>query len=227
MLDSETSGLYTSCMKAKTFSILGDSITTFEGCNPPENEVFYPKEGCDVLAKEHTWWHLLIEETKLHLIMNESYSGSRISMTGSRPPSSSFLSQTRQDRLGGDIIVVFGGTNDFGQLESPATREVFSEAYDHLVRLMLETHQGSKLYFCTPLQRTDKALDEINIHHWNQNDLARTIRKTVERYPEANLIDLAAHTITEGDGMLFDGLHPTRQGMRLITKMVKERMKLG
>ena len=61
-------------MKAKTFSILGDSISTFERCNPPENEVFYPKEGCDVLSKEHTWWHLLEKETALKLIMNEAYS---------------------------------------------------------------------------------------------------------------------------------------------------------
>jgi len=213
-------------MKAKTLSILGDSISTFSQCNPPVNEVFYPKEGCDVLAKEHTWWHLLMEETMLHLIMNESYSGSRISRTGSRPPSSSFLSQTRQERLSGDIIIVFGGTNDFGQTENPTTLAVFSEAYDHLVQLMIETHQGSKLYFCTPLQRTDKALDEVNIHNWNQKDLARTIRKTVKNYPEANLIDLAAHTITDGDGLLFDGLHPTRQGMRLIADLIKEGLKL-
>lgn len=214
-------------MKAKTLSILGDSISTFTLCNPVENEVYYPKEGCDVLKQEHTWWHLLTEETKLHLIMNESYSGSRISLTGSRPPSSSFLSQTRQERLSGDIIIVFGGTNDFGQAENPATLELFSEAYNNLVRSMLEVHRWSKLYFCTPLQRTDKALDQVNIHHWSQNDLARTIRATVGDYPEANLIDLADHTITDGDGLLFDGLHPTRQGMRLIASLVKEGLNLS
>ncbi len=227
MLDSETLALYTSYMKVKTFSILGDSISSFEQCNPPENEIFYPKEGCDVLKQEHTWWHLLIKETKLRLIMNESYSGSRISVTGSRPASSSFFSQTRQERLSGDIIIVFGGTNDFGQAENPATLAVFSEAYERLVRLMLETHQRSKLFFCTPLQRTDKALYEPNIHRWTQNDLARTIRKTIENYPEANLIDLASHTIIEGDGMLFDGLHPTRKGMRLIADLIKEGLNLG
>ncbi|MDY0289267.1 MAG: SGNH/GDSL hydrolase family protein [Sphaerochaeta sp.] len=207
-------------MKKQTFSILGDSISTFSGCNPPENEVYYPKEGCDVLSKEHTWWHLLKEETKLHLNMNESYSGSRISKTGARPPSSSFLSQTRQERLSGDIIIVFGGTNDFGQAENPATLKVFSEAYDQLVRSMLEKHQKSKIFFCTPLRRTDRALDEENAHGWSQNDLARTIRGTIAQYPQANLIDLGAYPIQEGDGNLFDGLHPTRKGMRLIVDMV-------
>lgn len=213
-------------MNQTTFSILGDSISTFAGCNPPENEVFYPKEGCDVLAVEHTWWHLLKEESALKLIMNEAYSGSRISVTGARPPSSSFLSKTRQERLSGEIIIIFGGTNDFGQLETPATLEVFTEAYNRLVKEMLSFHRGSKLYFCTPLQRCDKALDENNMHGWSQNDLARTIRNAVEKHPEANLIDLASYCITEGDGMLFDGLHPTRKGMRMIASLVKEGLKL-
>ncbi len=226
MLDSATLPLYTLCMQGKTFSILGDSISTFEMCNPPGNEVFYPKEGCDVLKKEHTWWHILTEGTRLRLMMNESYSGSRISVTGSRPPSSSFLSPIRQGRLTGEIFIIFGGTNDFGQAEDPATLEVFIEAYDHLVRGMLQTHQGSDLYFCTPLQRTDRALDEVNIHNWNQKDLARGIRNTVKSHPEANLIDLASYPIVEGDGILFDGLHPTRQGMRVIASLVKEGLAL-
>lgn len=213
-------------MKAKTFSILGDSISTFAECIPPENEVFYPKEGCDVLAKEHTWWHLLKEETGLKLIMNESYSGSRISVTGERPPSSSYLSKIRQERLKGDIIIVFGGTNDFGQAVNPTTLQIFSEAYDRLVREMLATHKESKLFFCTPLQRTDKALDEPNIHGWTQNDLANTIRATVGRYAGANLIDLASYPIKAGDGMLFDVLHPTRQGMTLIARLIQEGLDL-
>ena len=208
-------------MKMKTFSILGDSISTYIGCIPPENEVFYPKEGCDVLLKEHTWWHILKEETALHLIMNESYSGSRISKTGARPPSSCFLAQQRQERLSGDIIIVFGGTNDFGQIENPATLEVFTEAYNHLVRQMVETHKRSKLYFCTPLQRWDKSLEEKNIHGWSQTDLANTIRDAVGNYPETDLIDLAAYPITKEKGLLFDGLHPTKKGMRLVADLIK------
>lgn len=53
-----------------------------------------------------------------------------------------------------------------------------------------------------------------------------TIRKTVEDYPQANLIDIASHAIEDGDGLLFDGLHTTRQGMRLITTLIKEGLKL-
>ncbi len=158
--------------------------------------------------------------------MNEAYSGSRISVTGERPPSSSFLAKTRQERLKGDIIIIFGGTNDFGQAEAPATLEIFTEAYNRLVKEMLEQHQGSKLYFCTPLQRWDRALDEVNIYNWSQKDLARVIREAVRNYPGANLIDLGSYPITEGDGLLFDGLHPTRKGMRMIASLITEGLKL-
>ncbi|MDT4762234.1 SGNH/GDSL hydrolase family protein [Sphaerochaeta sp. PS] len=209
-------------MMQKTFSILGDSISTFAGFNPPENEIFYPKEGYDVVLKEHTWWHLLMEETNLKILMNESYSGSRISETGARPLSSSFLAHKRQERLEGDFIIIFGGTNDFGQADSPTTLPIFAEAYQRLVRSMLALHQRSTLYFCTPLQRTDRTLTAMNANGWNQNDLARTIRQTVASYPKAHLIDLAAYPIKEGDGLLADGLHPTREGMRVVARLMQE-----
>ncbi|NBK24560.1 MAG: SGNH/GDSL hydrolase family protein, partial [Spirochaetia bacterium] len=151
----------------------------------------------------------------------------RISITGTRSHSSSFLSQKRQNRIKGDIIIVFGGTNDWGQLEEPTTKEIFSASYEKLVRLMVQRHNNSRLYFCTPLQRWDKSLDEVNMHNWSQNDLARTIKEAVRSCPEANLIDLGAYPITEDDGLLFDGLHPTRQGMRLIAALVKEGLNLS
>ncbi len=50
-------------MKTQTFSILADSISTFAGYVPEENELFYPREGVDVTCVEHTWWYLLQEHT--------------------------------------------------------------------------------------------------------------------------------------------------------------------
>ncbi|MGE4453465.1 MAG: SGNH/GDSL hydrolase family protein [Sphaerochaeta sp.] len=208
-------------MKRQTFSILADSISTFSGCVPEENELFYPREGVDVTRVEHTWWYLLQQRTGLKLLVNESYSGSRISRTGVRPPSSSFLDESRQRRLKGDIIIVFGGTNDWGQAEEPTTIEVFQEAYETLVSSMVQRHTSSSLYFCTPLQRTDRALDEENIHHWSQLDLAESIRKIVTRHEGAHLIDLASYPIKAGNGLLADGLHPTKKGMEVLATLMQ------
>jgi hypothetical protein len=70
---------YTACMNTQTFSILGDSISTFAGFVPDENELFYPHEGVDVTQAEHTWWYLLQERTGLKLLMNERYQYPRAS----------------------------------------------------------------------------------------------------------------------------------------------------
>ncbi len=209
-------------MTHTTFSILGDSISTFAGFVPAENELFYPKEGVDVTKVEHTWWHQLAKHCTLDLFMNESYSGSRISRTGLRPLSSSFLDEKRQARLGGDLIIIFGGTNDWGQADLPVTKQVFIQAYEELVTSMLEHHRFSKLYFCTPLQRTDRALDQVNIHNWSQLELADAIRTIVGTHKGAHLIDLAAYPISEGDGMLADNLHPTKQGMEVLSHLVQQ-----
>jgi len=213
---------YTASMTHTTFSILGDSISTFKGFVPQENELFYPKEGVDVINVEHTWWHLLAKRCNLDLIMNESYSGSRISRTGLRPLSSCFQDEKRQSRLCGDLIIVFGGTNDWGQADLPVTKEVFIQAYEQLVAAMLERHSASKLYFCTPLQRTDRTLEQVNMHNWSQLELAQVVRDCVARHPKANLIDLAAYPIHEGDGMLADNLHPTRQGMKTLSHLIQQ-----
>ncbi len=211
---------------ATTFSILGDSISTFAGYVPEENELFYPKENVDVVDVSHTWWHILSKRTKLKLLINESYSGSRVSRTGNRPITSSFLDEKRQGSLCGDIIIIFGGTNDWGAKEQPATKEIFIEAYRDLVELMLQRHTKSELYFCTPLQRTDHTLTEYNIHGWTQTELGDIIRSIVAHYPKAHLIDLAIHPIMKGDGMLADGLHPTRMGMKMLASLIQTGLNL-
>lgn len=45
--------------KNKLFSILGDSISTLDGYNPREYEVFYKFENCykaNIYVPQDTWW---------------------------------------------------------------------------------------------------------------------------------------------------------------------------
>lgn len=214
-------------MNQRTFSILGDSISTFQGYNPQANDIFYPREGHDVIHVEETWWHILASRNNLTLVANESYSGSRISRTGVRPLSSCFADEVRQAPLAGSIIIVFGGTNDWGQLEQPTTLEIFTEAYRNLVTMMVSRHRDSTLYFCTPLQRTDRSLESANVHGWTQLDLAQIIRSTVASTPGANLIELATYPITHGDGLLADGVHPTKAGMRVLATLMEKGLALS
>jgi hypothetical protein len=214
---------YNRAMKFNTFSILGDSISTFAGFIPTCNEAFYPLSGYDVTEVDQTWWKLLEKASAIQLICNDSYSGSRISKTGERPEWTSFLSEKRQQKIKGDAIIIFGGTNDYGQ-EDPASLAVFSASYEKLVTTMLAQHPQSELFFCTPLKRTDKQVNEKNSQGWDQNDLAETIRACVARHTETHLIDLAHYPIQEGDGLLQDQLHPTKKGMHLLSQLIKKEL---
>ncbi len=59
-----------------------------------------------------------------------------------------------------DIVVVFGGTNDFGHGDAPfgtfddKTPDTFCGAVDFLCRGLLEKFPNSKIVFITPLHRT-------------------------------------------------------------------------
>ena len=120
----------------KTFAILGDSYSTYKGYVPSDYNYWYAPEGneCenDMPSVEHTWWRLFAKESGLRLVANCSFSGSAVcqsSYPDLDPITSSFvyrmkreLGDERDARIAAgamsasdlpDLILVFGGTNDF------------------------------------------------------------------------------------------------------------------
>ena len=104
---------------AQTFSIFGDSISTFAGFNPPGFDVFYSDKRLaktGVTSVEQTWWHLLIQHFGGELLKNGSFSGSLVE--GGFFPAGD--SDARADAVLGDngeapdVIVCFIGINDYG-----------------------------------------------------------------------------------------------------------------
>ncbi len=108
--------------------ILGDSYSTFEGYIPKGYSCWYwtenhpNKNNTDVIQKEQTWWHLLMEATGANLVRNDSFSGSPICNTGYNAADATHFSFiTRLDKLIEedffnqneiDTLIIFGGTND-------------------------------------------------------------------------------------------------------------------
>ena len=69
----------------RTFSILGDSISTFTGFVPAENHVYYEGErleGTGVLAVADTWWAKVVDRLGGSLLANASFSGSMVEGAG-------------------------------------------------------------------------------------------------------------------------------------------------
>lgn len=69
------------CFKDKQFSILGDSISTLEGFNPCGYKIFYDADNgrkFDVKEMNDTWWGKVINYFGGELLVNNSWSGSRV-----------------------------------------------------------------------------------------------------------------------------------------------------
>lgn len=101
-----------------SISILGDSISTFEGCNPDGFAVYYQGDRCartGVLAPCDTWWSQVIEHLEGTLLANSAFSGSLVEGAG-------FPAGSSQERIDAvahngaqpDVVMVFMGINDYG-----------------------------------------------------------------------------------------------------------------
>ena len=108
-------------MQGASFSILGDSYSTFAGYIPEGNACYYPRPESvdDVLEVQQTWWHILSECRNMRLLLNNSYSGATVctQVRDTQPKEASYVERAKMsfaspDGEQPDYIFVFGGTND-------------------------------------------------------------------------------------------------------------------
>lgn len=99
-------------------SILGDSISTFEGMNPEGFLVYYQGERCQatgVLDVADTWWAQVAERLGATVLANGSYSGSLVEGAGFPAGSSERrIAALAADGTAPDAVIVFMGINDYG-----------------------------------------------------------------------------------------------------------------
>lgn len=106
-------------MPAKTFSIMGDSISTFEGCVPDGYTLFYNDERLErsgVLRPEDTWWSHAVRGLGGTVLADSAWSGSMVEGAGfpaaSSPERAAAL--LGPDGQAPDAVLVFIGINDYG-----------------------------------------------------------------------------------------------------------------
>lgn len=106
-------------LRGPAISVLGDSISTFEGCIAPGNRVYYQPpqtELTGVLAPEQTWWMQVIDHLGGRLCANGSFSGSMVQ--GKAFPAGEAAGRAEQllgpDGEEPDAVLIFIGINDYG-----------------------------------------------------------------------------------------------------------------
>lgn len=212
--------LLTGCQAKETekspirVSILGDSISTYQGYTPYPDNYQYPKAAYpDFTSVEQTWWHQLIYKKMENAVLevNSSYTGTCVQETTEKGhPGLGFLH--RYVELGNpDVILVNGGTNDAWSFSLPvgkldfekATGDLdvhqFAQAYDKLIRLLQEKYPSAKIGCIIGDCVTDPYL----------NRYAQVIRDVCAHYElpcaEVVFLDRAAST--------YDNVHPNPAGM--------------
>ena len=201
-------------------SVLGDSLSTYEGWQPPDYAVFYAGLNlarAKMSSVNDIWWMRLIRKLGGDFCANSAYSGSRVS--GGEFPAACCqerISALRRSSIDPELILVYIGFNDFGY-GVPLKRKhfwkkdysSFEDSYMLMLNRLKTTYPDSTVLCGTlikgiyedcvcPEYLGGTALSEYN----------RIIRECV-RTAECGLADLASLNIIYET---LDGAHATAAG---------------
>ena len=222
----------------KTYSILGDSVSTYKNYITNGNVAYYPQSWFTG-GVEATWWKLVEKAKMLSLNTNNSYSGSYVS---NYEGNNSVSMTKRCENLGEnpDIIFFFGGFNDFqskislGTVTkqndySDADLSVFSNAYCYILQKITSKYPTADIY-CLGIPpefvSTNWAgqFDEYNGSYY-KSDMNEIIKKACEIFHVHYIDASSAYTLKglsvyAGDWDGTTGLHPNENGMKRIADCV-------
>lgn len=223
-------------------SILGDSISTYEGWIPEGNSVFYPLGGA-VQDVSQTWWKIVLDEAGFALCANGSSTGSTCVGDSRAPDVKAGCSDSRISQLSGadgqapDIIIVYMGTNDVVesvrigdndglQPVEEGLVEDFSDAYTLILDKLKAQYPSARIYCCTLLPLGDWGTDQPFVAFVNGLGLTSEAYSdrisAIAKNRGLPVIDLyhCGITIENMSEMSSDGVHLTPAGMRCVADAV-------
>lgn len=225
----------------KQFSVLGDSISTLDGYNPLGYNLFYFGENCfrsGVREMKDTWWGKVIDFFGGELLVNNSWSGSRVTQL---PGSDSlFPSGCSDERTGNlhirnvvpDVIIVYLGTNDWANGVSTELNEsvrlgneyndLFDWAYGNMIHKLRSNYPNAEIWCCTlcaTFMSSDPSFHFPYKYNGNYINKYNQIIETVANQQNCKLIDLFSYSVPYDS---IDGSHPNADGMNtLATLMIR------
>lgn len=213
-------------LRGKKILFLGDSITQGAGATNEENvylEVCAKKLGAKAV--------------------NFGVGGTRIApqITPSAEAfcDEYFLLRAKKMDKDADLVVVFGGTNDFGHGDAPFGRigdkdpATFCGAYDALIEYLMATYGKEKLIIVYPLRRRNetatngdgsKAEGSKPLAEYHDAEKAIAEKCGLKSVDFWNDGDLNPNT-PDGNENFADGLHPNDIGHRLLGEKLAEAIK--
>lgn len=242
-------------LAGKTISIMGDSISTYQGASNGvaantsnstlrDNKKFYPRDTVKEVALNDTWWMQVIKDMGLRLLVNNSWSGSKLLKT-SNGAVGAYIDRCVQlhDDTGAnagetpDIIAISLGTNDIANKETLGTADI------NYAKLIKDNGDGTYTYAtpATSLEAVAIILHKISIrypdaevyylnlsHRINGNDeiigqFNIELKKVLDHFG-TYLVDIYGSAITIEDFSTYIGdnsVHPNKLGMDVYAEAFK------
>ncbi len=209
-------------LKGLKINFLGDSITEGHGVSSPEN--FYPT--------------LLKKDVELAEARNYGIGGTRFAIQKNKVAPIDYLAFTERFSEmddDADVVVVFGGTNDFGHGDAPIgcfddrTPDTFYGACHVLFSGLIKKYLGKEIVILTPMHRDFERNEFVpgkGDHPYILEDYVNIIREVAEFY-SLPVLDLfresglqpAVKEIKEK--YMPDGVHPNDEGQKVIAKKLR------
>lgn len=221
-VDAEIKGAETAGTSAGSFSIIGDSFSTFTGWIPSTNATWYSpnmSDGNDVNDVRKTWWYMLSEETGLKLLTNDSWSGATVATASEMGTvdESHRAYVTRFHKYAGsgnvlgakpDIIFVFGGTND-----NTKNTEVGTPKYSGWSAADLQKFAPAFAKLLNDVILYNPTARIINITNNSVKTEIKDAQATICSYYGVENVVVSGYSSTTG--------HPNASGMTTIKNIVK------
>ena len=213
-------------IKSGSFSVVGDSWSTFKNWVPEGNALWYPPEagtqgngtGNDVTLVQQTWWWQLADRTGMTLYLNDSWSGSTICGTGyggDNTLSTSAMVTRVKKHMGEtkvlgpkpNIIIILAGTND-----SAAGSPIGAVQYSNWTESDLMSTLPAFCCMIDYLQTWNPGCRIINVVNPNiKSEIKNGFVTACEHYGIENLVL---------SGISLTGSHPNIAGMKAIADQI-------
>lgn len=234
----------------KVVSILGDSISTYDGWIPVadgHNLAHRSRYISDTAwyngSVNDTWWKKLIDTVGAKLGINDSWAGSKVSNssstdTGDVGPNACMAGVTRITNLGAngtpDVIFFYGGTNDAGTSVPVGTFDSTATYMLDLVSVTWSTFADAykdaimRLQHYYPDAKIIVLLPTYTTSYYNMANLDayNEIIKEVCDYFGVDYIDLRRCGINYANvgTTLGDGTHPTVKGFAMMENYIRAKL---
>lgn len=205
-------------LKGKTINIVGDSIT----------------RGAVASCEECKYIHIL-ERFSGATVVEHAKSGTRIAkqLQPSNPDyDQDFLGRIDKMNNACDIVIIFGGTNDFGHGDAPLgemeddTEYTFYGALKSAIRKVKEKYPNSYFMMITPLHRTCENNPKGEGLKQKESALlseyVAAIKEVTNIYniPTLDLFNDKDFKLDNPFWLSADGVHPNDEGHRLLGEKI-------